>query len=105
MAAELQFRKADLYFSLKDYEKAIGEYQQLLKRYSQYKSSLGSWYWVGESYLAMKEFDKAINRELDYTIEAQNMIRFRHNFERDKTVYAPKVYRELPRFSYRTFLA
>ncbi|GAK60251.1 ubiquinone biosynthesis protein UbiB [Candidatus Vecturithrix granuli] len=43
----------------------------------------------------IQEFDKAIHRELDYTIEAQNIIRFRHNFEHDHTVYAPKVYREL----------
>jgi ubiquinone biosynthesis protein len=43
----------------------------------------------------IEEFDKAIHRELDYTIEAQNMIRFQHNFAHDKTVYVPKVYREL----------
>lgn len=43
----------------------------------------------------IEEFDKAIHRELDYTIEAQNITRFRHNFERDDTVYVPKVYREL----------
>jgi len=43
----------------------------------------------------IEEFDKAIHRELDYTIEAQNMIRFRHNFRHDKTIYVPKVYREL----------
>lgn len=43
----------------------------------------------------IQEFDKAIHRELDYTIEAQNIIRFRHSFEHDRTVYAPKVYREL----------
>ncbi len=43
----------------------------------------------------IEEFDKAIHRELDYTIEAQNIIRFRHNFVHDNTVYVPKVYREL----------
>ena len=43
----------------------------------------------------IEEFDKAIHRELDYTIEAQNIHRFRHNFERDRTICAPKVYREL----------
>ena len=42
----------------------------------------------------IEEFDKAIHRELDYAIEAQNIIRFRHNFEHDNTVYAPKVYLE-----------
>jgi ubiquinone biosynthesis protein len=43
----------------------------------------------------IEEFDKAIHRELDYTIELQNMIRFQRNFAHDKTVYVPKVYREL----------
>jgi ubiquinone biosynthesis protein len=43
----------------------------------------------------VEEFDKAIHRELDYTIEAQNMIHFRRNFMHDKTIYIPKVYREL----------
>ncbi len=43
----------------------------------------------------IEEFDKAIHRELDYTIEAQNMIRFRRNFAHDKTVYVPKVYKEV----------
>lgn len=43
----------------------------------------------------IEEFDKAIHRELDYTTEAQNMVRFRHNFEHDSTVYAPKVYHKL----------
>lgn len=43
----------------------------------------------------IEEFDKAIRRELDYTIEAQNMIRFHRNFEHDKTIYVPKVYREV----------
>jgi ubiquinone biosynthesis protein len=43
----------------------------------------------------IEEFDKAIHRELDYTAEAQNMIRFRRNFSHDKTIYIPKVYRDL----------
>ncbi|MCP4397020.1 MAG: AarF/ABC1/UbiB kinase family protein [bacterium] len=43
----------------------------------------------------IEEFDKAIHRELDYTIEAQNIIRFRNNFEHDKSVYVPQMYREL----------
>ncbi|PIE35654.1 hypothetical protein CSA56_03400 [candidate division KSB3 bacterium] len=42
----------------------------------------------------IEEFDKAIHRELDYTVEAQNIIRFRNNFKHDRTVYVPKVYRE-----------
>ncbi len=43
----------------------------------------------------IEEFDTVIHQELDYTIEAQNMTRFRHNFEDDNTVYVPRVYREL----------
>ena len=43
----------------------------------------------------IQEFDRVIHQELDYTIEAQNIIRFRHNFAHDRTVYAPKVHREL----------
>ncbi len=43
----------------------------------------------------IEEFDNAIHRELDYTIEAQNIIRFHNNFKHDDTVYVPKVYREL----------
>ncbi len=42
----------------------------------------------------IEEFDKAIHRELDYTVEAQNIIRFRNNFKHDHTIYVPKVYRE-----------
>ncbi len=42
----------------------------------------------------IEEFDKAIHRELDYTIEAQSIIRFQHNFEDDSSIYVPKVYRE-----------
>ena len=49
----------------------------------------------------IEEFDKAIHRELDYTVEAQNMIHFRYNFRHDRTIYAPKVYQE---FSTRTIL-
>ncbi len=41
------------------------------------------------------EFDKAIHRELDYTIEAQNMLRFQRNFANDRTICSPKVHRPL----------
>jgi ubiquinone biosynthesis protein len=43
----------------------------------------------------IEEFDKAIHSELDYTLEAQNMLRFQRNFVHDKTIYVPKVYRDL----------
>jgi ubiquinone biosynthesis protein len=43
----------------------------------------------------IEEFDKAIHLELDYAVEAQNMLRFRRNFANDPTVYAPNVYRQL----------
>jgi ubiquinone biosynthesis protein len=43
----------------------------------------------------IEEFDKAIHLELDYAVEAQNMLRFRRNFANDQTVYAPNVYRQL----------
>ncbi|MBD3306490.1 hypothetical protein GF339_08810 [candidate division KSB3 bacterium] len=43
----------------------------------------------------IEEFDKAIHRELDYTIEAQNIERFRRNFQDDHRVYVPKAYQDL----------
>ena len=49
----------------------------------------------------IEEFDKAIHRELDYTVEAQNIMRFRNNFKHDRTVYVPKLYRD---FSTRNVL-
>ncbi len=42
----------------------------------------------------VEEFDKAIHRELDFAIEAQNILRFRHNFRHDKHIYAPNVHQE-----------
>ncbi len=38
------------------------------------------------------EFNKWINRELDFFQEAKNIDRFRRNFSDDETVYVPKVY-------------
>ena len=43
----------------------------------------------------VNEFAKSIYRELDFTREANNMLRFAQNFQNDPTVYVPKVYREL----------
>ena len=43
----------------------------------------------------VNEFAKSIYRELDFTREANNMLRFARNFQNDPTVYVPKVYWEL----------
>jgi len=42
----------------------------------------------------VREFGKTIRKEMDFRHEAANMIRFRHNFEEDPTIYVPRVYRE-----------
>ncbi|MBN2030855.1 ubiquinone biosynthesis protein UbiB [bacterium] len=41
------------------------------------------------------EFNRWINRELDFFQEGKNMDRFRRNFSNDETVYIPKVYWDL----------
>jgi ubiquinone biosynthesis protein len=43
----------------------------------------------------VREFERAITRELDFTIEAANAERFRRNFNGDSNLYFPKVYSEL----------
>ncbi len=43
----------------------------------------------------VEEFAKAIEKEIDYTIEATNMERFARNFMHDPSVYVPKVFREM----------
>ena len=43
----------------------------------------------------VEEFAKAIEKEIDYTIEATNMERFARNFMDDSSVYVPKVFREI----------
>lgn len=43
----------------------------------------------------VREFERAITRELDFTIEAANAERFRRNFRLDRELYFPKVYGEL----------
>jgi ubiquinone biosynthesis protein len=43
----------------------------------------------------IEEFDRAIHRELNYMIEAQNMNHFRYNFRNDPTIYVPRFYQEL----------
>ena len=43
----------------------------------------------------VEEFARALEKELDYAIEASNMERVASQFLDDSTVYIPKVYREL----------
>ncbi|MGE5445667.1 MAG: ABC1 kinase family protein [Ignavibacteriales bacterium] len=43
----------------------------------------------------VREFERAMTRELDFTIEAANAERFRRNFGLNPNLYFPKVYREL----------
>lgn len=42
----------------------------------------------------IKEFEKSIKKEIDFTIEASNIERFGRNFQDDMTIYVPKVYRD-----------
>jgi len=42
----------------------------------------------------VEEFANTLEKEIDYTIEATNMERFGRLFQKDLTVYIPKVYRE-----------
>lgn len=41
-----------------------------------------------------REFEKAILRELDFTYEADHLLRFDRNFDGDPGVHIPKLYRE-----------
>lgn len=43
----------------------------------------------------VREFERAVSRELDFTIEAANAERFRRNFNGSNEVYFPGVYNEL----------
>jgi ubiquinone biosynthesis protein len=43
----------------------------------------------------VEEFERTIEKELDFTIEASHIERFDHNFRNDKTVKIPAVYMEL----------
>lgn len=42
----------------------------------------------------LTEFERAINKELDYIEEMINMQHLAHNFRRDKTIHIPNVYQE-----------
>lgn len=43
----------------------------------------------------VREFEKTIKKELDFTIEALNLKRFAKNFEGDERIFVPKLYEEL----------
>lgn len=42
----------------------------------------------------VNEFERSILKEIDYTQESMNIIRFEHNFKDNETVYVPLVYKE-----------
>ena len=42
----------------------------------------------------VRQFDRAISDELDFTLEAENAARFSRNFENDSSVRFPRVYRQ-----------
>jgi ubiquinone biosynthesis protein len=43
----------------------------------------------------IREFERAVMRELDFTTEAANAERFRRSFNGDSDIYFPKIYEEL----------
>lgn len=42
----------------------------------------------------VEEFERAIHKELNFTIEASNIERFGTNFKKDPNIYVPKCYRD-----------
>ncbi len=63
----------------------------LSKKFEQQFSEARLWNPTG----FVKEFEKQIHRELNYTLEGHNVIRFGKNFAKDKQVKVPKVYEKL----------
>lgn len=43
----------------------------------------------------IREFERTIKREINFTIEAMHISRFSRNFQADPTIYVPEVYRDL----------
>ena len=41
----------------------------------------------------VEEFDRSIHQELNFSIEASNLVRFGNNFQQDQNIYVPKFYR------------
>jgi ubiquinone biosynthesis protein len=50
----------------------------------------------------IREFEKWIEEELDFTMEANNAEAFRHNFQKDKHIHIPQIYHQ---YSTRKILA
>ncbi len=43
----------------------------------------------------IREFERTIKKEIDFTVEAMHVSRFSRNFQADPTIYVPKVHRDL----------
>lgn len=43
----------------------------------------------------VREFERSIRKEMDFTIEAAHISRFSRNFQTDTTIHVPKVYEDL----------
>ncbi|MEW6749849.1 MAG: AarF/UbiB family protein [Candidatus Latescibacterota bacterium] len=43
----------------------------------------------------VQEFARVLEKEIDYTVEASNLERFAHQFAGERTVYVPRVFRDL----------
>jgi tol-pal system protein YbgF len=44
----------------KDYKAAIGRFREFIKKYPKSTLAVNAQYWIGESYYALKEFDRAV---------------------------------------------
>jgi tol-pal system protein YbgF len=44
----------------KDYKAAIGRFREFIKKYPKSALAVNAQYWIGESYYALKEFDRAV---------------------------------------------
>ncbi len=50
MAADLLFRKGEMLFNLKEYEKAVAAFQDLFRRYPTSSAARSAFFWIGQSY-------------------------------------------------------
>lgn len=58
---KVQFKKAEIYYSSGEYEKAIEEYLYLINNYSESPLVINSYYWMGKSALILNREDDATN--------------------------------------------
>ena len=58
---KIQFKKAEIYYSSGEYEKAINEYKYLINYYSSSQLITNSYYWMGKSALLLNKDQDAIN--------------------------------------------